>query len=72
MESKQIASTRKVYVIALVKIPAKKGKNTLNLAVAIKIFLKEHMDKPSDKMLILQEKKYGQKCTCRTRKIHAL
>lgn len=53
LESKQTASTRKVYVIALVKIPAKKGKNTLNLAVATKIFLKEHMDKPSDKMLRL-------------------
>lgn len=57
LESKQTESTRKIYVIALVKIPAKKGKNTLDLAIAIKIFLKEHMEKPSDKMLrLLQEK----------------
>lgn len=57
MESKQTASTRKVYVTALIKIPAKKEKNTLDLTRAIKTFLKEHMDKPSDKMLrLLQEK----------------
>lgn len=57
LESKQTASTRKVYVTALIKIPAKKVKNTLDLTRAIKTFLKEHMDKPSDKMLrLLQEK----------------
>lgn len=57
MESKQTASTRKVYVTALIKIPAKKEKNTLDLTRAIKTFLKEHMDKPSDKMLRLLQGK---------------
>lgn len=57
LKSKQTASIRKVYVTALIKIPAKKQKNTLDLTRAIKLFLKEHMDKLSDKMLrLLQEK----------------
>lgn len=64
LESKQTASTRKVYVTALIKIPAKKEKNTLDLTRAIKTFLKEHMDKPSDKMLRLLQEKIWNKYAC--------
>lgn len=64
MESKQTASTRKVYVTALIKNPAKKEKNTLDLTRAIKTFFKEHMDKPSDKTLRLLQEKIWNKYMC--------
>jgi len=64
LESQRTASTRKVYVTALIKIPAKKEKNTLNLTRVIKTFLKEHMDKPSDKMLRLLQEKIWNKYVC--------
>lgn len=64
MESKQTASTRKVSVTALIKILAKKEKNTLDLTRAIKTFLKEHMDKPSDKMVRLLQEKVWNKYVC--------
>lgn len=63
LKSKQTASIRKVYVTALIKIPAKKQKNTLDLTRAIKLFLKEHMDKLSDKMLRLLQEKIWSKYT---------
>lgn len=57
LEHKQTDRTRKVYVRALIKIPAKQDKNTLDLTRRIKHFLKEHMDKLFHKILIsLQEK----------------
>lgn len=58
LEHKQTDRTRKVYVRALIKIPAKQDKNTLDLTRRrIKHFLKEHMDKLFRKILIsLQEK----------------
>lgn len=64
LESKQTASTRKVSVTALIKILAKKEKNTLDLTRAIKTFLKEHMDKPSDKMVRLLQEKVWNKYVC--------
>lgn len=60
LKSKQTASTRKVYVTALIKIPAKKKKNTLDLTRARKLFLREHMDK----MLRLLQEKTWNKYAC--------